>query len=122
MNIKIEGSEFRLDALKWAIIFGLVFGSVYVNSMYAAESPLLRALSGVVVGIVIVIISLQTAKGNAVWELAKEAKVEIRKVVWPTTQELTQTTLIVVAVVIFVGFILWGLDSGLSWGIKSIIG
>jgi preprotein translocase SecE subunit len=35
---------------------------------------------------------------------------------------LTQTTLIVVAVVIFVGFILWGLDSGLSWGIKSIIG
>ena len=122
MNIKIEGSEFRLDALKWAIIFGLVFWSVYVNSMYAAESPLLRALAGVVVGIVIVIISLQTAKGNAVWELAKEAKVEIRKVVWPTTQELTQTTLIVVAVVIFVGFILWGLDSGLSWGIKSIIG
>ena len=122
MNVKTEGTEFRLDALKWATIFGLVFGGVYVNSMYAAESPLLRALAGVAVGIVIIIIALQTEKGNAVWELAKEAKVEIRKVVWPTTQELTQTTLIVVAVVIFVGFILWGLDSGLSWGIKSIIG
>ena len=51
-----------------------------------------------------------------------EARVEVRKVVWPTPQETTQTTLIVVVVVIFVAFILWMLDSGLSWGVQGVIG
>ena len=67
-------------------------------------------------------IGLQTEKGHAAWELAKEARIEVRKVVWPSRQETTQTTLIVVAVVIFVALILWGLDSGLSWGIQGLIG
>ncbi|MEC8819383.1 MAG: preprotein translocase subunit SecE, partial [Pseudomonadota bacterium] len=43
-------------------------------------------------------------------------------VVWPSRQETTQTTLIVVVVVIFVALILWGMDSTLSWSIRSIIG
>ena len=67
-------------------------------------------------------IGLQNVKGKEVWDLAKEARVEVRKVVWPTRQETTETTLIVVAVVIFVALILWGLDSGLSWVIKGLIG
>jgi len=65
---------------------------------------------------------LQTEKGAWAWNLAKEARVEVRKVVWPTTQETTQTTLIVVAVVIVVALILWGLDSSLSWGVRGVIG
>ena len=56
------------------------------------------------------------------WDLAKEARVEIRKVVWPTRQETTQTTLIVVVMVIFVGLILWALDSTLSWSVSGLIG
>ncbi len=31
-------------------------------------------------------------KGRAVWDLAREARVEVRKVVWPSRQETTQTT------------------------------
>jgi preprotein translocase subunit SecE len=65
---------------------------------------------------------LQTEKGHAAWNLAKEARGEVRKVVWPTRQETTQTTLIVVAVVLFVSLVLWGLDSSLSWAIKGLIG
>ena len=65
---------------------------------------------------------LRQPRIKAAWDLAKEARVEIRKVVWPSREETTQTTLIVVAVVIFVALILWGLDSGLSWLIKGIIG
>jgi preprotein translocase subunit SecE len=81
-----------------------------------------RALAGVALAAVAVLMALQTSSGRAAWELAKEARVEIRKVVWPTRQETSQTTLIVVVVVIFVGLILWGLDSSLSWGIQAIIG
>ena len=67
-------------------------------------------------------VALQTEKGAAAWDLAKEARVEVRKVVWPTPQETTQTTLIVVVVVLIVALMLWGIDSGLSWGVQGVIG
>ncbi|TIR54961.1 MAG: preprotein translocase subunit SecE, partial [Mesorhizobium sp.] len=47
---------------------------------------------------------------------------EIRKVVWPTRQETTQTTLIVVAVVLVMALLLWGLDSLLGWLVSLIVG
>jgi preprotein translocase subunit SecE len=43
-------------------------------------------------------------------------------VVWPTQQETTQTTLIVVVAVFLVGLLLWGLDSLLSFGVQAVIG
>ena len=52
----------------------------------------------------------------------KEARIEIRKVVWPTRQETTQTTLIVVAVVLVMALLLWGLDSLLGWLVSLIVG
>ena len=119
---KTDEPHFRLDVVKWIAILVIVLGGVYANSIYGSIALLYRALAGVAMSLVVGAIALQTAKGDATWELAKEAKVEIRRVVWPTRQELTQTTLIVVVVVIFVAFILWGLDSGLSWAIQVIIG
>lgn len=122
MNAKTESQDNQLDFVKWLLVVAIVAGGIYANSEYAYVAVLYRALAGVVVGGVAVAIALQTAKGRAVWELAKEARVEVRRVVWPTKQETTQTTLIVVAVVIVVAFILWGLDSGLSWAVRNIIG
>ncbi len=66
--------------------------------------------------------ALQTAKGKSFLVLAKEARTEIRKVVWPTRQETTQTTLIVVAVVLVMALLLWGLDSLLGWAVSLIVG
>jgi preprotein translocase subunit SecE len=48
------------------------------------------------------------------WNLIKGSRTEIRKVVWPTRQETTQTTMIVVVFVFVMALILWALDS-LSW-------
>ncbi len=112
----------RLDILKWLVVVAIVGGGIYANSYYAVIEPLYRALAGVAFAAVAIAVALQTGKGAAVWELAKEARVEVRKVVWPTPQETTQTTLTVVVVVIFVAIILWLLDSGLSWGVQGVIG
>lgn len=112
----------RFDNFKWLLVALVVVGGAYANSYFAMESMLYRALVGVVLASVVVAIALQTEQGRATWELAKEARVEIRKVVWPTPEERMQTTLIVVAVVIFVAFVLWALDSSLSWLIKGFIG
>lgn len=122
MSTKAETSEYQLDVLKWVVVLGIVAGGIYANSYYAAIEPLFRALAGVVIAAIACAVALQTEKGAFVWDLAKEARVEVRKVVWPTSQETMQTTLIVVAVVIFVALILWALDSGLSWGVSGVVG
>ena len=122
MSSKAEAGEYQLDGLKWLVVLAIVSGGIYANSYYAAIEPLFRALAGVLVVAVAIGVALQTEKGAWAWDLAKEARVEVRKVVWPTTQETTQTTLIVVGVVILVALILWGLDSSLSWGVRGVIG
>jgi preprotein translocase subunit SecE len=122
MSSKAEAGEYQLDSLKWLVALAIVGGGIYANSYYAAIEPLFRALAGVLVAAFAVAVALQTEKGAWVWNLAKEARVEVRKVVWPSTQETTQTTLIVVGVVILVALILWGLDSSLSWGVRGVIG
>jgi preprotein translocase subunit SecE len=49
---------------------------------------------------------LTTALGHHSWVFAQEARQEVRKIVWPTRQEPMQTTLMVFAMVIIVGFAL----------------
>jgi len=122
MTTKADVLEYRLDPVKWLVIVAIIGGGIYANSYYAAIEPLYRALAGVAIAAIAVIIALQTEKGAATWDLAKEARVEVRKVVWPSPQETTQTTLIVVVVVICVALLLWALDSSLSWGVQGVIG
>ena len=61
-----------------------------------------------------------TQQGKQVYGFAKEAKIELQKVVWPTRQETIQTTSIVMGMVALAGFILWGVDSGMMWIIGKI--
>ncbi len=52
----------------------------------------------------------------------KNARAELRKVVWPTRQETLQTALVVVAMVVVLALVLWGLDGVLVWLIGSLTG
>ena len=47
-------------------------------------------------------------KGKATVAFAREARTEVRKVIWPTRQETLHTTLIVAAVTAVMSLILWG--------------
>ena len=122
MSTKAEVYDDRLDIPKWIVVAIIVVAGVYGNHYFAAEPVLYRALALVVLGLVAGFVALQTSKGKAFWALLKEARIEIRKVVWPTRPETTQTTLIVVAVVLVMALILWGLDTLLGWIISQFIG
>ncbi|MDD2160546.1 preprotein translocase subunit SecE [Pseudomonas sp. MIL19] len=122
MNVKAEAKDSRFDLVKWLLVAALVIAGVVGNQYFSAEPILYRVLALLVVAAVAGVIALQTSKGQAFWVLAKEARVEIRKVVWPTRQETTQTTLIVVAVVLVMALMLWGLDSLLGWLVSLIVG
>jgi preprotein translocase subunit SecE len=122
MNVKAEAKDSRFDLVKWLVVAALVVVGVVGNQYFSAEPILYRVLGLIVLGGVAAFVALQTARGQAFAVLLKEARVEIRKVVWPTRQETTQTTLIVVAVVLVMALLLWGLDSLLGWLVSLIVG
>jgi preprotein translocase subunit SecE len=122
MAVNSEVEQSRFDGIKWLVVSALVALGVVGNYFYAGESLLYRVLGLLVVAIIAALIALQTAKGKQFSGLMKEARVEIRKVVWPTRPEMTQTTLIVIVFVLFVALILWGLDSLVSWIVSIAIG
>ena len=122
MNDKVKETSSGLDTLKWLVVLALVVVGVYGNSYYAGSSVLYRTLALLVMAVVACLIAGTTAKGRAFVGIAKDARTEIRKVVWPTRQETMQTSLIVVAVVVVMAILLWGLDSIVSWLISLLIG
>ncbi|MBD9485197.1 preprotein translocase subunit SecE [Pseudomonas sp. PDM14] len=122
MNAKAEAKDSRFDLLKWLVVVALVVAGVVGNQYFSAEPLLYRVLVLLALAAVAGFVALQTSKGQAFFGLAKEARTEIRKVVWPTRQETMQTTLIVVAVVLVMALVLWGLDSLLGWLVSLIVG
>lgn len=122
MNVKAEAKDARFDLMKWLVVTVLVVAGVVGNQFFSAESVLYRVIGLIVLAAVAGYVALQTAKGSAFFTLLKEARTEIRKVVWPTRQETTQTTLIVVVVVLVMALLLWGLDSLLGWLVSIIVG
>lgn len=51
---------------------------------------------------------------NPIAQFIRESRIELRKVVWPTRQEATRLTLVVIAVSAGVGLILGGFDFGIA--------
>ena len=122
MSSKVEVTEGRFDSVKWLAVLALVVVAVAGNHYFSAESLLYRVLALLALAALAGFIALQTVKGQKFSTLLKDAKSEIRKVVWPTRQELTQTTMIVIVFVLVVALILWGLDSLVSWIVSGFIG
>ena len=105
-NVQQENSS-ALDGVLWAFVVAIVAVGVYGNSAYANEySVFERTLALVPMALVAIFGAIKTTKGASFMRLVKESRQEIRRVVWPTRQETTQTTFMVVLVVIVMGLIL----------------
>lgn len=111
-----------LDWLKWLVVVALVSAGVIGNWYYQDQSLLYRVLALVVLAGLAAFVAVQTEKGRAAWQLMKDARNEIRRVVWPKRPETVQTTGIVVVLVVVFGLILWLLDTLLGWIVSSVIG
>ena len=112
-----------LDWLKWTVVWALAAGAVVGNWYYQEEwSLLLRAAALVVLAAVAGFVAVQTDRGQRVWALMREARLELQRVVWPTREQTTQTTAIVLVLILVFSVILWGLDSALSYFVRLVIG
>ncbi len=108
---------FKLLLAITVLIFGIV-GFYY----YEAESQLYRVLGVVFAVIVAIAISSTTSLGQGLIGFGREARMEVRKVVWPTRQETVQTTFMVIVAVIIIGIFLWLIDMLLAQAIQLITG
>ena len=109
-NAETPNSSGAADTFKWVIAFALLAAAVVGNYLYGEMSVVIR-VAGVVVLIAAALgVAATTAKGKAAISFARESRMEVRKVVWPTRQETVQTTLIVLVVCIVMALVLWGID------------
>ena len=112
-----------LDTIKLLIsaaaLIGGLYGYYYYETEFAQWIRVLMVLGGTVAGIGI---AMATAKGRELWQFIQGSRVEIRKVVWPTKQETTQTAIAVFIFTLIMMLFFWALDSGLFWINQKLLG
>lgn len=114
--------EVRLDWLKWLVALVLLLAGLVANQYYSEISMPLRTLGWLTLVAVAGFVASKTQKGRWVVEFFRDSRTELRKVVWPTREETTQTTLVVAAMVVVLALLLWGIDGILVWIIGWLTG
>jgi len=111
-----------LDIIKLLLAAGALVGGLY-SYYYFLEIALplrvLMVLGGLAAGVTVAMTSTQ---GQRLWAFIQGARVEIRKVVWPTKQETTQTAIAVFVFTLIMALFFWGLDSFLLWLTRTLVG
>ena len=105
----VEGKSKGLNTLLW-ILSVAFFTAAAIGNVYFKEA---FSLPVRVVGVLLIAFGFAaiTNQGTKARTFFSEAKVEGRKVVWPTRAETRQTTLIVIAVTVLTSLFFWAIDS-----------
>ncbi|MDT9587029.1 MAG: preprotein translocase subunit SecE [Candidatus Arsenophonus melophagi] len=122
LNSDAQENGRNFDAVKWLLAVILLVIAIVGNHYFRQYNLALRIIVVIVVVTIAGGIALWTKKGKAALAFARDARIEIRKVIWPTRQETLQTTFIVMAVTVVMALILWGLDGILVHFISFITG
>jgi preprotein translocase subunit SecE len=108
---------------KWVLIAGVLlvlagfvgFFALSGQQWYVRGAVL---LVGAAAGIAVALLS---TPGKDFIAFSKDSYNEVRKVVWPTRKEATQTTLVVFGFVLVMAVFLWVSDKSIEWVIFSAI-
>jgi preprotein translocase subunit SecE len=124
MSTQTETSESgMLDTIKLLIAAAALVGGLYAYYYYETELAqairVLMVLGGTVAGIGI---AMTSAQGQKLWHFIQGSRVEIRKVIWPTKQETTQTAIAVFVFTMIMMLFFWVLDTGLLWLTQKLVG
>ena len=124
MSTQTETSQSGvLDIIKLLIAATALIGGLYAYYYYEADVAqalrVLMVLGGTAAGIGIAMTSTQ---GQRLWHFIQGSRVEIRKVVWPTRTETTQTAIAVFVFTLVLMLFFWLLDTGLLWLTRKLVG
>ena len=118
-EIKVQDAG-TADKVKLAVAILIVIAGVagyYVLANQATWMRWLPVIGSLVLAGVVVAFSRYGSEFRRFVELAR---IELRKIVWPTRQETLQTTLVVFLFVAVAGAFFWALDLVLAWATKFL--
>ena len=124
MNSKVEQSRSTSagDVAKYALAVLLAAAGLFAYIWFEQWPGALRALAvagGLVAGVAVF---LTSHKGAQTLEFLSESRFELRKVVWPTRQEATRTTWVVMLAVLILSLLLAGFDVVIQAAVKWLLG
>lgn len=122
MNAKTEVESSTMDTVKLLVSVLMLGGGIAVFYYLEAQPLWVRLLGLLAVVGVAVFVALQSVPGRSIWNFAVASRTEVRKVVWPSRQETVQTTLIVFAMVLIMGIVLWLFDMLLMAIVRGVTG
>ncbi|MFY7915995.1 MAG: preprotein translocase subunit SecE [Rubrivivax sp.] len=124
MNAKVAQNEAvsTSDIVKY-VIAGLLAVAALAGFYWFSTAPTALRVVGMLIGFGLAIaVFMLTSKGRDAREFFAETRFELRKVVWPTRQETTRTTGLIIVVVIVISLILALFDLIISTGVRALLG
>lgn len=111
------------DKVKLGFAILLVIGGIAAFYMVEPQVPSVfyRTLGLLVVMGLAVAVAVTTELGGQAVAFSRSAAMEMRKTVWPTRRETTQTTLIVVVAVTILSILIWIIDQILRWIVTLLL-
>ena len=120
-EIKVQDAG-TADKVKLAAAIVIVVGGVAGYYVLASEAAWMRWLPVVGSLVLAAVVVAFSRYGSEFRRFVELARIELRKIVWPTRQETLQTTLVVFGFVIVAGIFFWLLDLALAWATKALTG
>jgi len=103
-------NKVKLGAAVLILIAG-IYGYYQLPVLMGQDVSVLIKVGVLLVSIVVALgVAATSESGAALIEFSKGSRIELKKMVWPTKQETTQTTIIVLVMVVLVALFLWLID------------
>jgi len=116
-SMQSGSSSAWMDKIKWMFAVALLVAAI-------VASCLLTHPIGIRWGVLLIGVAgsfglaKYTEKGRLVWNFCKEARAELRKVVWPTREETMRATFLILGMILVATLLLWTVDS-IIWRIVA---
>ena len=112
------------DMMVFTVATALLFGAIgyffFVDYAQEDDTYQLPALIG---GIFLsMLVAYQSHYGRQLWHFFTEARLELRRIVWPDRQSAMVSSALVFVLVLFAGIYFWLLDNFFRWAIWSLLG
>lgn len=117
---KVVGSV--LDYSLWALLLVLSLGFIAVSQYYKVDGVAIKLACSILAFSVLLVVYSYTNLGQETLGFAKLSRIEFLKIVWPSQQEASRMTMLVVFAVAMLALLLWMLDAVLFWLIRLVTG
>ena len=118
---KTSLSAKKKDYFLWLFIAFIILSIIAGNLYFDTVNISLRITTILILALIALGLASLTQKGKLTWIFIKEARLELRKVVWPTRQETLRTSFLIFVIVVLMSLILWAIDSLFALLVSSIV-